>query len=164
MKEKSEQAENGMNRWAERIYEETDLGKSLGTNIAGVAGLIAYETTADWVIAAFVLIIVFTVSRVIASSIERSVRSDVRVRNREVTKRFDNLSNDEMEGIDVFISHGGCVLTSSQTYNSVVTMNAIESLRRRGLLWEPTTLDAMQETFEISPELFDLAQRNRAQK
>ena len=64
MKEESEQAENRMDRWAERIYEETDLGKSLGTSIAGVAGLIVYETTADWVIAAFVLIIVFPVSRV----------------------------------------------------------------------------------------------------
>ena len=164
MKEESEQAENGMNRWAERIYEETDLGKSLGTSIAGVAGLIAYETTADWVIAAFVLITVYPVSRVIASSIERSVKSDVRVRNREVKKNFDNLTNDEMEVIDVFISHGGCVLTRSQTNNSVASMKAIESLRRRGLFWESTTLDAMRETFEISPELFGLAKKNRAQK
>lgn len=48
-----------LDKWADRIYSETDVGRSVATSSAGVIGLITYLTTSDWVIAAFAFLIVF---------------------------------------------------------------------------------------------------------
>ena len=51
-----------LDKWVERIYAETDVGRSIATSVAGVIGLSAYLLSTDWVIAAFLSIIAWCVA------------------------------------------------------------------------------------------------------
>jgi len=48
---------NSIEKWADRVYSETDFGRSVATSVAGVIGLAVYLIFGDWVIAAFSSII-----------------------------------------------------------------------------------------------------------
>ncbi|MGB5677906.1 MAG: hypothetical protein WBN36_08900, partial [Gammaproteobacteria bacterium] len=56
-------------KWAERVYAETDFGRSIAISVSGSVGLALYLTTNDWVIAAFSTIITFPIIRIISTGI-----------------------------------------------------------------------------------------------
>lgn len=75
-------ADMNFGQWVERIYGENDFGRGIATSIAGSAGLAAYLYWGDWVIAAFVGIIIFPIGRILASAIHsRWIRSQERSDN-----------------------------------------------------------------------------------
>jgi len=57
-------------KWADRVYAETDFGRSVATSGAGVIGLLIYLSYNDWVIAAFSTIIAFPVIRLISTGLQ----------------------------------------------------------------------------------------------
>ena len=59
-----------IDRWLERIYGESDLGRGIGTAAAGAAALASYLYWNDWVVTACVGIIVYPVGRILASAIQ----------------------------------------------------------------------------------------------
>ena len=56
-------------RCALRIYGEKDFGRSVSTTLSGIIGLSTYLLSKDWVLSAFVTIIVFLLFRLIASAV-----------------------------------------------------------------------------------------------
>jgi len=66
---------NTIEKWAERVYAETDFGRSVATSIAGAIGLVVYLLFDDWVIAAFSSIISFPIIRLVSSGLhEKATR------------------------------------------------------------------------------------------
>lgn len=64
-----------LDKWAERIYAETDVGRSIATSVAGVMGLSVYLLSSDWVIALFSAVIAFPLVRLVATGFHaRAVR------------------------------------------------------------------------------------------
>lgn len=159
---------NAIDRWAERIYAETDFAKSIATSFAAAIGLLVYLLASDWVIAAFALAIVFPIARLLSASIQHRIDKTTQ-RNestRRATQMFDSLCEDEKDVIAAFVRAGGSVLTWRQTNNSNISSTAIESLIQRDVLSTSVTADGMRETFVLDMALFDLGckkfQRNRA--
>ena len=105
-----------LDRWAARIYDERDIGRGIATTLAGVGGLSAYLRWGDWVIAAFVAIIVFPVGRIAASAVHtRWVRSRDRRRTQgEIEDVFNGLGSEEWATVQAFVWHGGSVMTWSE--------------------------------------------------
>ena len=57
-----------LEKWAERIYSESDFGRGVATSISGAIGLSTYLFFNDWVIALFSVMISFPIIRIAASS------------------------------------------------------------------------------------------------
>lgn len=152
---------SNFDKWAERLYAETDFGRSIATSVAGMVGLGAYLFSHDWVIAAFLAVIVFPIARVVASGTRSWVaaRAAQRAGQVQAEDSFDSLSEEERIAVAAFISAGGCVLTWGQMNASPATANAVESLIQRGMVSTSITADGMRETFVLTTELFDAAQR-----
>ena len=154
-----------INKWAERVYKETDFGRSVGTSVSGVVGLLVYLVFSDWVIAAFSLIITFPIVRLISTGLyERTTRRAKRRLEREEAERaYDQLSDDEEQVILAFVEAGSCVLIWGQVNEMSVSVASIESLIQRELLWTSMTADGMRETFVLDAEIFDVGRdRKRA--
>lgn len=151
---------NAVERLAERVYIETDFGRSIATTLAGIIGLGVYLAYGDWVIAAFSSIISFPIVRLIASSLhDRVTRKKTRRTEREEAEyRYGQMSADEKEVVQYFVEQGGSVVTWSQINNSQLNMSAIESLIQRGLLSTSVTSDGMRETFVLDVAMFDAGQ------
>ena len=83
--------------WVERIYHERDVGRGIATSVAGAVGLITYLYRDDWVVAAFVAVMVFPVGRILASAIHSYwIRSRERsYRKSQVRELFENLGSEE---------------------------------------------------------------------
>ena len=97
----------------ERIYSESDIGRGIATTVAGAAGLATYHYWNDWVVAAFVTIIIFPVAKILASAIHslwsRSrQRSDSRG---QIEELFEKLGAEEKHVVQAFVWHGGSVIT-----------------------------------------------------
>tara|TARA_R110000772_G_scaffold73216_1_gene159492 strand:+ start:130515 stop:130982 length:468 start_codon:yes stop_codon:yes gene_type:complete len=154
---------NAIEKLAERIYIETDFGRSIATTLAGVIGLGVYLSYGDWVIAAFSSIISFPIMRLIASGLhEKAMRRKIRGTEREEAKyRYDQMSSDEKAVVQYFVEQGGCVVTWAQVNNSPLNMAAIESLIQRDLLSTSMTADGMRETFVLDAAMFDAGQSVR---
>jgi len=149
---------DAIDKWAERVYTETDFGRSVATFVSGVIGLIVYLTTNDVVIAAFSAIIAFPISRLVSATLhERLMRKKKRrIEAEEAEQTYAQLSEEEKAVIQAFVESGGCVLTWSQTNRLPISSNGIESLIQREVMWTSMTADGMRETFNLATTLFNV--------
>jgi hypothetical protein len=149
---------SAIEKWADRIYAETDFGRSIATSLSGLLGLAVYLFFGDWVIAAFVTIIFFPVARLTASAthVRLSRNADRRASRSDAQHTFNSLSDEERAVVAEFVSAGGCVLTWSQINKCPISGSAIESLIQRDLLSPSITADGMRETFVLDPAIFDV--------
>lgn len=69
-------------KWADRIYAESDFGRSVATSASGVIGLIAYLLLSDWVISAFSTIIAFPIIRILSSGFHEKFNRNKKTRTR----------------------------------------------------------------------------------
>ena len=88
-----------MEKWADRVYPETDFGRSIATSVAGVIGLVTYLLVKDWVIAAFSSIISFPIIRIIATSFNEKYKrnSERKISEEDASYLFGKLSDEEVE-------------------------------------------------------------------
>jgi len=144
-------------KWADRVYAETDFGRGIATSLSGSLGLGVYLFFGDWVIAAFVAIIFFPIARLTASAIHArlSRNADRRAKRSDAQHTFNSLSDEERAVVSEFVSAGGCVITWSQMNKCLVSCSAIESLIQRDLLSTSMTADGMRETFVLDTAIFD---------
>jgi ABC-type multidrug transport system fused ATPase/permease subunit len=149
---------DAINKWAERVYMETDVGRSVATSVSGVIGLVVYLLSTDWVIAAFSTIISFPIIRLVASGMHETAtrRAKRRIAREEAEHLYDQLSDDEKQVVRAFVSAGGSVLTWSHVNSLSLPGPAIESLIQRELLRSSMTADGMRETFALDSSLFDV--------
>lgn len=147
-----------LENWVERVYGETDFGRSIATSVAGVAGLVVYLTVGDWVVAAFSAIIAFPVARLLSSGLYDLTRktTERRLEQRKAIDSFSKLSESERHVVDAFVQAGGSVLTWSQANSLGLPGPAIESLIQRGLVTTSVTADGMRETFVLDASVFDV--------
>lgn len=90
------------------IYAEEDLGRSVAIAVAGVAGLVVYQLSSDWVTAAFSAIILFPLARVVATAIHsrwKSKRSEV-AQLISAESEFKRFSPEERQILEFFVHHG----------------------------------------------------------
>jgi hypothetical protein len=150
-----------LDKWADRIYAESDFGRSVATSIAGALGLGTYLFLGDWVIAAFAAVISFPLLRMLATALHKRVlrRSESTSATRQADEIYESLSETEKEVVLVFVEAGGCVITWGQMNQTDVSGSAIESLIQRDLLSTSVTADGVRETFVIGPAVYDAARR-----
>ena len=149
-------------RWVERVYTESDFGRSMATFAAGLVGLIVYLLKPDIAIAGFSALIVFPVVRVLASAAHSKAERLAKVKAQEdgLEKLYNRLSPDEKHVVSVFVRAGGSVMTWAQMNNSGAKSSAIGSLGERGLLRTSAAADGLTETFVLDQDLFDIGQTN----
>lgn len=152
---------SSIDKWAERVYAETDFGKSIATSLAGAVGLAIYLLLGDWAIAAFSAIIFFPAARLAATAIHARLarNSKRRERRSDAEHIFSTLSKEEQAVVAEFVGAGGCVLTWGQANRSPISGSAIESLIQREVLSTSMTADGMRETFVLDPALFEIGVR-----
>ncbi len=145
-------------KWAERVYAETDFGRSVATSGSGVIGLVIYLIVNDWVISAFSSIISFPIIRIISTGLhEKVVRRKKRVVERDKAEHiYSRLSDGEKAVICAFVKAGGSVLTWSQMNKLPLSSASIESLIQREIIWTSMTADGMRETFALDSAIFDI--------
>ena len=148
-----------LGKWAERLYAETDVGRSFATSLAGVLGLLVYLKVHDWVIAAFTVLIVFPIARVIGAWVSEKVERRIsgRAKDEQMRSTFYRLSDEEREVVKAFIAAGGAVLTWKHVNSLGLAGPGMESLIARGLVDSSVTADGLRETFVLQPDLFDMA-------
>ncbi len=149
-----------INKWAERVYTESDFGRSVATFVSGIIGLVGYLVSKDWVVGAFSTIISFPIIRLIASGLHEKAtrRAKRRIKREEAEHIYDQLSDDEKEVVLGFVRAGGSVLTWSHLNSLSLPGPAVESLIQRELLWSSMTADGMTETFALELAIFDVGQ------
>lgn len=151
-----------IDRLMEKLYEETDVARSIATPLSGVVGLAAYLFTRDWVIGLFAWLIVFPLARLIAATFhaKHSKRATRREAETEAKELYHRLSAGEKEVVQAFVIAGGAVMTWSHMNSLSLSAPSVESLVHRGLLNTSLIADGMRETFVLDPSLFDAAVRN----
>jgi ABC-type multidrug transport system fused ATPase/permease subunit len=152
---------SSIEKWAERVYAETDFGKSIATSLAGVVGLAVYLLLGDWAIAAFAAVIFFPIARLTATAIHTRVARNAKRRERrsDAEHLFGTLSSEEQSVVEEFVRVGGCTMTWGQANRSPISSSAIESLIQREVLSTSMTADGMRETFVLDPALFEVGVR-----
>jgi hypothetical protein len=147
---------SAIEKWADRVYAETDFGRGIATSLSGILGLGVYLFFGDGLIAAFSAIIFFPFARLTASDIHArlSRNADRRAKQSYALHILKSLSDEERAVVSEFVSAGGCVLTWSQMNKCPVSGSAIESLIQRELLSTSMTADGMRETFVLDTALF----------
>ena len=152
---------NTIDKWAEKIYSETDFGKSIATSIAGAVGLGVYLYTDDWIVSVFTIMITFPIFKILSTLIHRKIASQAaRLSKKEESQiLYDGLSSKELDVIDAFIQSGGTVLTFSYVNSLPISSSAIETLIQRGVVWTSMTADGMTETFALDTAIFDIANK-----
>tara|TARA_R110002072_G_scaffold271038_1_gene430904 strand:- start:18870 stop:19439 length:570 start_codon:yes stop_codon:yes gene_type:complete len=153
-----------LDKWADRIYSETDVSRSVATSSAGVIGLIIYLKTSDWGIAAFTFLIVFPIVRLLAASKHERLKqaSDRQRQVEQADELYGSLSPEEQALVDLFVENRGCVMTWGRFNRSDVSSSAVETLIQRELLSTSVTADGMTETFVLDVSLFDAGVRRSA--
>lgn len=146
-----------LDKWMERVYGETDFGRSVATSVAGAVGLCIYLFVSDWVISVFTAIIAFPIARLLSTWLyEKTRRAAARQIEHERAKNtYDKLSDAERQVVAAFVEAGGSVLTWSQVNALSLSGPAIESLLRRDVLSTSMTADGMRETFVLDSAVFD---------
>ena len=81
-----------LDRWLERIYSESDIGRGIATSLSGLIALGVYLYTRDRVIGAFALIVVFPIARIVSLMLHsRYIRSRQSSKSRkEIKEQFEN--------------------------------------------------------------------------
>ena len=148
-------------KWAERIYSEADIGRSIATSGAGAVGLIIYLLSSDFAIAAFSAIIVFPAIRLLASFLHQRAENLAKLKNQKdgIQRIYARLSPGEREVVAAFLKAGGSVMTWGQMNRSETKFSAIESLIRRELLHSSVSADGITETFVLDQDIFDHGQQ-----
>ncbi|MBI4807373.1 MAG: hypothetical protein HY799_00260 [Nitrosomonadales bacterium] len=151
---------SAIDKWAERVYAETDFGRSVAISIAGLLGLGIYLYWGDWVIAAFCSIIFFPIVRLVASALHSKFAesTELKAKRKRAEDLYARLSQDEKEVVSAFVMAGGCVLTWGQVNNLSIPSAGVESLIQREILWTSMTADGMRETFVLDSDVFDIGQ------
>ncbi|HKK57112.1 hypothetical protein [Marinobacter sp.] len=151
-----------LDKWAERIYAETDVGRSIATSVTGVVGLSVYLLSSDWVIAVFAAVIAFPLVRLAATGLHaRAVRrAQGRMELEEAERVYGRLSEHEKAVVQAFVQTGGSVLTWGQVNQLGLPGNGIESLIQREVAWTSMTADGMRETFALDSAIFDVGQKH----
>lgn len=146
-----------IDKWAERIYSENDVGRGIATAAAGVAGLVVYLTVGDWVVAAFSAVIVFPLVRLISTAVQSKLNATAAQRRVEdhASSICRKLTDQEHQVVRAFVEAGGCVLTWSHVNQLHLPYAAIESLIQRGVLTTSISADSMTETFVLDSVMFD---------
>ena len=148
-----------LDRWAERIYSESDFGRSVATSISGAIGLGVYLYLNDWVIAAFASVIAFPIVRIIATTIHSrfKLKHSSAMSEKEAKDIFLKLSEAEKQVLRKFVDSGGCVMSWSHANRVKLPEIPVASLMQRGLLFSTMTPDGMSEAFGVTTEIFDVA-------
>lgn len=151
---------NAIDKWAERVYAETDFGRSVATSISGIVGLACYLVWRDWTIAVFSSVIIFPIIRVVSTGLHSKVvqKAMNRAAKENAEGVYDRLSAEEKCVVQAFVQAGGCVLPWSHTNRLPLSGAAIESLIQRELLSTSMTADGMRETFVLDSDIFDVGQ------
>ncbi|WP_299769024.1 hypothetical protein [uncultured Pseudoteredinibacter sp.] len=130
-----------LDKWAGRIYEEEDFGKNIAISIAGIIGLTIYLIQSDFVLAAFITIIVFPPVKILLRHFEskytkRREAERLDSQKKELVKVVENLTGQERRVIHEFVKYKSAVI--SNEYLSVNSIHmpdgATKSLRERGYL------------------------------
>ena len=144
-------------RWFELIYTEKDFGRSIATAIAGVAGLGWYLFDKDWVVAAFIAIIVFPPARILASFIrDRLIQKRGGVNEQYLKNLFENLGSEERATVVAFVYFGDIVMKRDQINATEV---GIESLIHRGLVQRSIAYDSMDQILILNSQIFNYARK-----
>jgi hypothetical protein len=140
---------DNLEKWADRIYSETDLSRGIATSASGIIGLCVYLAKRDVAIALFSLVIAFPLIRaLLAPLFERLKSASERKKQQKLADtRYNSLSADEKAVIDGFIRAGGSVMTWGCFNRTALSTAAIETLIQRRLLSTSVTADGMTETF-----------------
>lgn len=156
---------NTIDKWADRVYSETDFGRSIATSVSGIIGLAVYLIINDWVIAAFLSIITFPIVRIISTSLNEKINLYAMQRKQKKLSEYtyNGLSSGEKEVIQAFVTAGGTALTYSHVNSLELSAPAIETLIQREIIWNSITADGMRETFALDTEIFDIAQKKRSE-
>lgn len=146
-----------IDKWAERLYSETDFARSVATSVAGGVGLGVYLWLLDWAIAAFASVIMFPIVRLVAAEFHEKAtrRSRQRLEREEAEDIYAQLSEEEKKVVHAFVEAGGSVLTWPEVNRLSLPTAAFESLLHRGLLHESVAADGMRETFVLSEAIFN---------
>ncbi|MCM8813902.1 MAG: hypothetical protein NC924_08225 [Candidatus Omnitrophica bacterium] len=153
-------------KWADRVYSETDFGRSIATSGAGIIGLVTYLFFNDWVTAAFSTIISFPIIRLVSAGIHEKVnrRRKHAIEREEAEHIYKRLSESEKEVVQAFVRAGGSVMTWDQMNNQPVPSASIESLIQREVIWTSMTADGMRETFALNSAIFDIGNEEAQSK
>ena len=153
-------------KWLKRIWNEKDNAKSIAAAVGVLAALFVYDYLSErteWerlVYGAGVWVIAFVLVKVVVSE-ARSHWNVGRERKRsrdERRKLFNSLSREEKAVVQVFVWHGGSVMTWGECEQWPQCSHAgVESLINRGRMHSGVTADGMTETFVLDTELFDCA-------
>ena len=146
-----------LDKWADKIYSETDFGRSIATSIAGCVGLSIYLYCHDWVIASFSSIIVFPILRILASKFNDDYIANKieHIKANTIKSTLNKLSQDELNVLNLFVENGGTALTWSIINKSDVSSASIETLIQREILSTSATADGMKETFVLDVDIYD---------
>lgn len=150
-----------LDRWAERVYSESDFGRGIATTAGGAAGLASYLHWNDWVIAAFVGIIIFPIVRILASACHSrwAQSQEQRYSKDQMKNLLDSLGHEERSVVQAFVWYGSTSITWREVNMSpIFTRAGIDSLVSRGLIDMSVTADGMTETFVLDAPLFEYAQ------
>ena len=148
-------------KWVERLYAETDFGRSVATSISGILGLTIYLISKDWVVSAFVVIIFFPLARIAAAALHIRVlrKSNLNSMRDDAERVYGILSAEEKSVVAEFVGAGGCVVPWSYMNKRNAPFAAIESLIQRGVLSTSVSADGVRETFVLETSLFDVGVR-----
>lgn len=150
-------------KWADRVYAETDIGRSVATSGSGAIGLAIYLLFSDIAIAGFSAIIAFPIIRLLAATSHRRIENLAKLKNEKdgLQRIYSRLSTEEQKVVSVFVEAGGSVMTWGQINRSEVHFSAIESLIQRRLLHTSMTADGLTETFVLDQDIFDHGQEKQ---
>lgn len=145
-------------KWADRVYAETDFGRSVATSMTGIIGLAIYLSFHDWVISGFSTIIIFPIIRLFSTGLNEKIerRKKRAIKREEAEHMFNKLSEEEKKVILAFVKAGGSVLTWDNMNNQPVSYASIESLIQREVLWTSMTADGLHETFALDSAIYDI--------
>lgn len=150
-------------KWFERVYGETDFGKSVATTVAGATGLVTYLLFKDWVISVFAAVIVFPVTRLMSTALYERVRrfSTRKVEGEHAGATLDAMGDGELGVVEAFVEAGTAVLTWNHVNQLDISNMAVESLVHRGLISTSMTADLLRETFVLDTAIFEQAVKRR---
>jgi len=154
---------SNIEKWLDRVYGETDFGRSIATAVAGLIALVTYLAVRDWVISACAGIIAFPIARLTAVWLYDKARraAQFRLDRANARRTYGLLSDEERQVVQEFVRAGGCVLTWSHMNTLAVSGPAVESLLQREILTTSMTADSMRETFVLDAAIFDASRSSR---
>ena len=148
-------------RWVERIYTESDFGRSIATTGAGVAALATYLYWSDWWVSLCVGIIVFPVGKIGASAFHsHRVQTREKTRGRErMSDLLENLGREEKAVVQEFVWHGSKFVSMQESHELPnFASDGIDSLVSRKLVSVTGYSEGTREGYVLDTEMFEYAQ------